>query len=134
MALFDPGQTPLDPRLDLDAFLSVPHVLLSTRGDRHGPIDDKLATLGRKRQILASMPRFSTMPFVLKSRPSIVCMPATAAAYYAQLFELDTRPLPFDSPTFAVSVLWHLRADRDPGLTWFRDILVDAVRTLADPS
>lgn len=121
--LFDPKQTPLPSPLGLDDYLKVSQVLLSTRGDRHGPVDDALAALGRQREVLASVPRFSTIPFILKSRPCLVNMPRVAAGHYAELFQLETRALPFDSPRFSVSLLWHLRADQDPAVLWFLQLV-----------
>ncbi len=120
--LFDPAQTAIQPPVTLEQFVEVPQILLSTRGDWYGPIDKTLASLGQTRKILASVPRFSTIPFILKSRRSLLNMPSRSARHYAELFGLTASPLPFDSPQFSVSILWHLRAEQDPAVIWFRKL------------
>lgn len=129
-ALYDPAQVAIPSPLTLEQYIEVPQILLSTRGDWRGPIDDALATFGRARQVLASVPRFSTIPFILKSRPSLVNMPSKSAIHYARLFGLATSPLPFTSPTFSVSILWHLRAEQDPAVIWFRAVTESCLKKL----
>ncbi len=129
-AVFSPRQTKLSEPLTLDDYLATPQVLLSTRGDIRGPIDTYLATINRTRNILASVPRFSTVPFILKSRRSLVNMPTVAARHYAKQFKLRAVPLPFASPTFRVSLLWQLRAEHDPAVAWFRELVRECVITL----
>ncbi|MEO1328896.1 MAG: LysR substrate-binding domain-containing protein [Pseudomonadota bacterium] len=129
-AVFDPEQCGRDVVRDLDRYLSVPHLLVSPTGALSGPIDAALARLGRDRRVLASAPRFSTLPFILRSRPCLVNMPSVAAAHLARLFDLGCGPTPFESPTFALSLVWRLESDRDPGLVWLRALITDLVAEL----
>lgn len=129
--LFDPAQTAITAPITLAQFVEVPQVLLSTRGDWYGPIDKALASLGKSREVLASVPRFSTIPFILKSRRSLLNMPSRSARHYAELFGLTASPLPFESPTFSVSILWHLRAERDPAVIWFRKLTESCLEKLS---
>jgi LysR family transcriptional activator of mexEF-oprN operon len=64
--------------------------------------------------------RFSTIPFTLKAMPAFANMPSVSAHYYAEQFGLGVAQLPFESPSFEVSLLWHARSDGDPVVTWFR--------------
>lgn len=128
--LFDPARTAIEAPVSLEDFLQVPQILLSTRGDWRGPIDTALEKRGRARKVLASVPRFSTIPFILKSRPSLVNMPSRSARHYARLFGLAASPLPFESPNFSVAILWHLRAERDPAVVWFRQLLASRLEKL----
>ncbi|TQV74357.1 LysR family transcriptional regulator [Denitrobaculum tricleocarpae] len=129
-ALYDPAQTAITSPVTLEQYIEVPQILLSTRGDWRGPIDDALATFGRTRQVLASVPRFSTIPFILKSRSSLVNMPSKSASHYAKLYGLATSALPFSSPRFSVSILWHLRAEQDPAVIWFRNLTESCLKKL----
>lgn len=45
--LYDAGQLGRTGALDLDAYLDVPHLLLSITGDLHGLIDERLTEMGR---------------------------------------------------------------------------------------
>jgi len=38
-----------------------------------------------------------------------------------------TLPLPFATPEFTVSALWHLRLDADPAHRWLRSCVREAV-------
>jgi hypothetical protein len=37
-------------------------------------------------------------------------------------------PLPFQSPTYTLSLVWRAAVDRDAAEGWFRSLVVDAVR------
>lgn len=128
--LFDPAQVAARVPISLDAYLATPHLLLSVSGDLSGPIDERLAEMGRERRVLAALSHFPTMPFVLKARPSLVNMPATAAHYHAATYGLTLSPPPLPSPEFEVSLAWHVRTDSDPAQAWFRDVVATAVLDL----
>lgn len=84
--LFDPAMVRLPAPLDLEAYLALPHLLLSVAGDLRGPIDDRLAEIGRARTVLAAVSHFPTMPFLLKRRCALANLPATAVRYYADAY------------------------------------------------
>jgi len=128
--LFDPPQVAERVPIGLDAYLATPHLLLSINGDLSGPIDARLAEIGRKRRVIAALSHFPTMPFVLKGRPSLVNMPSTAAHYYSATYGLALSPPPMPSPEFEVSLAWHVRTDGDPAHAWFREFVVNAVLNL----
>jgi LysR family transcriptional regulator, mexEF-oprN operon transcriptional activator len=120
VAVFDPSRVGPIKRLSLEKYLSAPHILLSPSGEFHGPIDDHLARLGRERHVLAAVSHFSTIPFTLKAIPAFANMPSVSAHHYAEQFGLAVAQLPFESPSFDVSLLWHARSDGDPVIAWFR--------------
>jgi LysR family transcriptional activator of mexEF-oprN operon len=120
MALYDRRQLG-SGRLTLTRYLAVPHLIVSASGVLRGPIDDRLAELGRSRRLEAAMAQFSTLPFLLRSAPVLANVPSVTAVQYANEFGLAARPLPFASPRFEVSLLWHARHDADPAMRWFRE-------------
>lgn len=126
MALYDPQQLG-SRRLTLTRYLAVPHLIASASGKLRGPIDDRLSELGRSRRLEAAVAQFSTLPFLLRSAPVLANVPAVAARQYAKEFRLTAHPLPFKSPRFEVSLLWHARHDADPAMRWFRDCVRDVV-------
>ncbi len=128
--LFDPGQVGQAGPVDLETFVRLPHILLSIAGDLRGPIDDALAQLGRARRVLATVAHFPTMPFILRKTPCLANVPTTAARSYAAAYNLSLSALPLRSPTFDVSLIWHVRTALDPAHAWFRDLVVDAVAAL----
>ena len=116
--------------LDFERWVSTPQALLSVSGNLSGAIDTAIASDGRDRTILVGLSHFPTAPFVLRSCPSLINMPATAAHFYAKAFDLDLAAPPFASPTFPVSITWHLRSDADPFHAWFRDLVAAEVEAL----
>jgi LysR family transcriptional regulator, mexEF-oprN operon transcriptional activator len=125
-AVFDRGRLglgegePLTP----ERYLEAPHVLLSPAGHTTGPVDARLAELGLgPRRVVAAVARFSTLPFVLRALPAVANMPSVAARHHAAAFGLDARPLPFATPTFEVSLVWHARSDGDAGLAWLAGLV-----------
>lgn len=121
LAIFDPLRLPLRTPLTLDNYLAHPHVLMSPAGRFEGAIDDELQKLGRTRNVNFVASRFSTLAQVLHHTRRIATMPRLIALAYARCFELATSPLPFDSPRFTYTMLWHSRYDHDPAQRWLRE-------------
>jgi LysR family transcriptional activator of mexEF-oprN operon len=128
--LYDADRVGLTGALDLDTYLAIPHLLLSITGDLHGLVDERLAELGRSRQVLAAVAHFPTMPFILKRRRSLANVPALGARYFAAAYGLEISQPPLASPDFDVSLIWHVPTDTDPALRWFRDLVADLVGAL----
>jgi LysR family transcriptional regulator, mexEF-oprN operon transcriptional activator len=130
VCLFDPKQLPVRGKLSLNRYLTTPHLLLSPRGEMHGPIDEHLGKQGLQRTVLMSVAHFPLMPFVLRRTPCLVNMPAIAARFYAKEFGMRLSPLPIESSSFEVGLLWHARNDGDAALTWFRGMVARLVAQL----
>ena len=131
--LFSPERTGLKKALDLDAYCRRRHVLVSFRGDLEGVADAALARLGRKREVAFSVPRFASVPFVLKQADVIATLPEPIARCLAQHHGLRTCALPFALPPRTVSLLWRKRDDTDPGQRWFRDLVKAVALDAAAP-
>jgi LysR family transcriptional activator of mexEF-oprN operon len=129
--LFDPVMIGSVGPLDLETYLALPHLLLSPAGHLHGPMDERLAEMGRARTVLAALSHFPTMPFLLKRRRAIVNMPSIAAGYYAAAYGLAVCPPPLASPDFEVALIWHVRTDGDPAHAWFRNVVANVVSSLS---
>lgn len=112
----DPGRLGLTaPPPSLEAYLAIPHALVSPAGLQHGVIDDALAREGSsRRRVSVSVARFSTLPFLLKGARLLTNMPAVSAVHYARAFDLACLKLPIASPTFGVALVWYARDAADP--------------------
>ncbi|MBV9077302.1 MAG: LysR family transcriptional regulator [Methylobacteriaceae bacterium] len=125
--LYDAARLGRTGALDLETYLATPHLLLSIAGDLRGPIDDRLAEMGRSREVLAALSHFPTLPFVLKRRRAIANVPSVAAHHYAEAYGLEVGPTPVPSPDFEVALAWHARTDADPAQIWFRELVASCV-------
>ena len=121
--LFDRDRLGVEPPIDLETYLTVPHVLLSPAGDLTGALDTAIAAIGRTRAILAAVSHFPTIPFVLKRSRALANVPRTAAAHFAKVYDLAICPTPLVAGEFDVSLVWHTRVDRDPTQSWFRGMV-----------
>jgi DNA-binding transcriptional LysR family regulator len=117
-----PGH-PCADALDLHAYASQPHVIVSRRGRLTAPIDEVLAQEGLHRQVVAAV---ATLPTALQiagrsdlllTTTTILCRPLVEA------FGLITRPLPVDFPEMPITCNWHQRNDSDIAHAWLRDQL-----------
>jgi LysR family transcriptional activator of mexEF-oprN operon len=130
LCLFDGKRLGMAAPISLDQYLSSSHVLTSFAGDRMGVVDAALAELGLARRVLVATPDFSSVPFYLAATNAVATLPAYAARVFARRLNLTCSALPFAVPDFMLSMIWHARADSDPGHVWFRDLVAAVVGEL----
>ncbi|MGJ7525756.1 LysR family transcriptional regulator [Variovorax sp. GB1P17] len=105
-------------RLTLKEYLRHPHLLTSFSADLSGLVDELLREQGLTRQVVFSSRNFATNPFIVRQMAAITTVPTFAAATWRDALGLAVSPLPFDTPRYAVSLLWTAARDGDPGLKW----------------
>lgn len=99
------------------------HVGVSMLGLDHGLIDQALAALNLSREIVTSVPGFSSALGLARSSDLIASVPER---YTASLrVGLHSFALPFPVPGFTIAMLWHPRMDADPVHRWLRGCLRD---------
>jgi DNA-binding transcriptional LysR family regulator len=114
-------------RLDLDGYCRLRHILVSPSGGSfHGPVDDTLAKLGRKRHVCLSVQQFLLAAALVKDSDCVCIFPRRLAASMRDT--LDTVELPVATSGFQLHLGWHPRADKDPGAVWLKRILRSATR------
>ncbi|UQI28397.1 LysR family transcriptional regulator [Pseudomonas bijieensis] len=97
------------------------HVGVSMRGLDHGLIDQALAVLNLSREIVTTVPGFSSALGLAHSSELIASVPER---YTASLrVGLHSFVLPFPVPEFTIAMLWHPRMDADPVHRWLRGCL-----------
>lgn len=114
--------------LDLETFCALDHVLVSARGRTSAVVDFALDAKGRKRRVAVVVPRFLEVPSLVASSDLCATIPASLAAHAARSLPLRIYPPPLGLPSFPLRLLWHRRADSDPGLAWLRGQLAAASR------
>jgi DNA-binding transcriptional LysR family regulator len=116
----------------LEKFLSVRHLALAPVGRSNAnPIDDRLARLGKERQVVASVPNFLVVPLLLHSNDLGATLPSRLVAALAQRFGLVSLPLPFEAHPFTMYQAWHERMRGDPAHAWFRQVVFQVSKSLA---
>ncbi|MBX3264602.1 MAG: LysR family transcriptional regulator [Labilithrix sp.] len=119
-------------RLSLDRFLSLPHALITPRGESGGIVDTALARLGARRRIAVEVPHFLVAPFLVEKTDVVLTLAERVARALAPSVRLRilSPPRELDLPGFDVSLVWHERDRADPAHAWFRGLIADVARTL----
>ena len=112
-----------DTPLTLDEYCSRPHVLVSPVANVSGFADEWLAQIGRTRQVVLSVPQYSSLPALLAGTDLITSLPDYAAQAMAATGQLFMEPFPFNTPTLELSMVWLSHADTDPAERWLRSRL-----------
>ena len=110
------SQTPLT----LQRFCDARHMLVSFSGRPYGFIDQALAALGQRRQVVLTVNQFFTAGKVVSQSDVLTVLPRHFVGVTGFANDLVLRELPFPVPPIQVDALWHLRKDGDRGHAWLR--------------
>jgi DNA-binding transcriptional LysR family regulator len=122
------GHPALRNGMTLDAFLRLPHLLVTERGDATGAVDEALAKLGLERHIRLTVPHVLIVSSVLPGSDLIAAVGARAGRMFARAAPVEIHELPLGLPTWRLSMLWSRQRAGDLGLAWLREILTDIGR------
>lgn len=99
------------------------HISVSREGIEKGPIDDALLPLGLERKIATIVGGFSTALGLARGSDMIASVPERHTASLRE--GMYSFALPFRTPEFTVSLLWHPRFSADPAHRWLRSLILD---------
>ena len=128
--LMRPGHPLASEALDLDAYLSVPHLLHSPNGSREGAVDEELGKLGRTRRLGAVLAHLSAVPAVLHGTDMIMTLSARLAELLGGGHGLVCRDCPLDIRHLRLSLVFHRRFEADAGHAWLRQLLLKVARAV----
>lgn len=97
------------------------HVGLSRRGVEEGPVDTAATAAGLQRKLATVTGNFSSALSLAKDSDLIASVPERQTAKLRQ--GMHSFALPFPSPAFTVSMLWHPRLESDPAHRWLRALV-----------
>ena len=120
------GHPALAQDFDLQAYVALPHVLVSTTGGETGIVDGALAAKGLCRRVAVTVPSFPAAAYIVASSDLIATLPR-AVAERAERLDVELRPPPLELPRSVAYLWWHPRFQHDPGHTWWRHILAEAL-------
>lgn len=118
-----PDHPEMNDALTPERFAALPQALVSPTGQGLvGPIDAKLEELGLSRRVALSVSRFTTLPEIIGSTDLIAAVPSRFARWSEVKRLCGVWPLPFESPRFAMRMVWHRVHDSDPAHQWLRSL------------
>lgn len=124
LTLMRPDHPLAEGALDMDRFLSVPHLLHSANGSRDGALDVVLAAEGLSRRLGAVVAHLSAVPEVLKRTDMIITVSARLARTLAAPHGLVVREPPVAVRHTRLSLVFHRRFEADPGHAWLRRLVL----------
>ncbi len=113
-------------RMSLDAFVDLPHALVSWSGDAHGQVDEALEALGLNRRVALTVNQFLALPFVIGSSDMIAVLPRRAAIQMAEAATLTLFPLPVKVDPFTSYILMPHQLAAEPDIAWLCASLLKA--------
>src|SRR5262249_31179083 len=127
LCIYDGRHLKCPAPLTLKQFVAAQHVTVSTDGSNSTNVDAALTGLGHRRQVVATVRRFSALPMALQALPVIATVPEYVARCMAQQHDLTISKPPFELPADPVTMLYR-RVDRaDSRSVWLRRLTVEAV-------
>jgi len=133
MTIYSPRQLKLERDLTIEDFVREPHISVTFETESMADIDAALGRHSRRREIAASVPRYSALPTALDAMPAIATIPESIARCMARLHDFVVVEPPIELKSMPVSMLYRRIDEADPRGRWFREIFVEvASATLID--
>lgn len=99
------------------------HIGILRKGLDMGPIDQAMSVLGLEREIATTVGGFSTAVAMARASDLIASVPERHTGNLRA--GMHTFTLPFSTPEFTVSLLWHPRFHADPAHRWLRGVVLE---------
>ncbi|MDG1530775.1 MAG: LysR family transcriptional regulator [Paracoccaceae bacterium] len=114
----------------LDLFCKLGHLLMSPEGKLRSHTDEKLATMGRKRQVIMTMPFFSGIIRTVAQSDLVALIPERLARHMAPQMGLEIYQPPMNFRVELLKMAWHKRFTNDPAHRWLRDQIAELLLPL----
>lgn len=108
-------------RIDLGAWVSVSHVVVSRRGRLRDLVDDQIDKAGHSRRVIASTASTGAALEIVRSTEAVVVIPTSVARRLETDFVTFT--LPIVIPAVPIVLAWHRRFGTDKGHQWLRSLV-----------
>ena len=117
--------------MDLETYARLPHLIMAA--DRVGRtwIDDLLEKRGLRRRIAVTAPHPSAIPVLLGGTRLVSTVARSLVSPFVDHSALRLLEPPFSGAPHEFQMIWSARTDRDPALTWLRE-LIRASRGVAE--
>jgi DNA-binding transcriptional LysR family regulator len=123
ISLADNAVLPSKGEMELQDWLSRPHVMLAMRPDAADEIETALAARGLKRHIALALPHWGAAVSVITGTDLILTVASRAAKGREQYKTLREFTPPLDLPEFSYQQAWHVRKEADPAHHWLREAI-----------
>lgn len=122
------GHPAIGRRLTLDAYVALPHLLVSPGGRPGSIVDKALSKLRRRRRVSVVVPHFLAALPIVRQSDVVVTMGKRLALASREGLRIHSPPL--ELPGFGVSMFWHEREHGDAAHIWFRRIVAGVAKSI----
>ncbi|MEH6547889.1 MAG: LysR family transcriptional regulator, partial [Sneathiella sp.] len=112
-----------NPSLSLEMYLSLSHILVSSRQQGSGSVDIELGNLGPARNIMIRFQHYQAA-FHLLQRTDFAL---TAPLELARMYDCHVFSLPLPVPNLDFYLYWHKSTAQSKTTLWLRDLILEAV-------
>jgi DNA-binding transcriptional LysR family regulator len=109
--------------LTLRRYLAYPHILVAPIGLPGSLVDDALAKIGEKRNVVAVLRHFVSAPFVVAQGDTLLTCPSSLVNAVSDFLPVVTARPPLPIPSYSLRAIWHERCHDDPAHVWLRETL-----------
>lgn len=117
---------PLDSKKEvtLREFSAAEHVVVVAEGTGHGRADELLRRRKVVRKVVLTVPHYVAVGHILHGSDLVATVPERLAQALARPFGLSYVRHPARLPEIGISLFWHSRYHRDPGIEWLRSLII----------
>lgn len=125
-----PGHPMAKDILNMEQYLSLSHIHISSRRNGLGMIDLALGKLGMQRNIVLRSQHYMMAAQVVQHTDMVVTVPERFACRH----NLHQAALPVELPPLETHIYWHETTDQDPANRWMREQMLEIAQQIDMPS
>lgn len=116
----------INDQLDLETYLRLNHVLVSSRSTGPGIEDFELSRIGLHRNIVLRCQHTLSACRVIMNNDMLLTLPEKVAQMYSDMLDISIYPMPVELPGIDVHLYWHVNVDKEPANKWLRNKMIMA--------
>lgn len=110
-------------KLDLEAYLKLKHIQISSRRGGLAHVDLALGKMGRKRDIVLRTQHYLSTPQLAATTDFAITVPKIFAEFLARSVPVKYLELPFGVQNLESFLYWHESTDKDQANIWLRELI-----------
>lgn len=125
VCMFRAGHALDKGEIALEEFSRAEHVVVGASEIGHAKLDETISAKGIRRNFKLTVPHFVAVGHILSRTDMVATVPERYAEECLAPFGLKSAPLPVTLPEIAISLFWHARYHKEPGIQWLRNVMFD---------
>jgi DNA-binding transcriptional LysR family regulator len=117
--------------IDLDTYLALQHVHISSRRGGLGQVDLALGKMGKRRKISLRTQHYLATPELVARTDLALTVPRVFADFVVARLPVKYVQMPFEVPNLETYLYWHESTDQDQANRWMREIILSLPAKLA---